>query len=110
ALQLLEDEIESVATRLAGLKARRNATLPVSRLPFDALILIFESYKDAFNEAGAPSSSSISTAKLGWIVCSHVCRRWRQIILGTPSLWQDLIVDLGPAWLEESIHRSKPFP
>ncbi|KAI0262740.1 hypothetical protein BC834DRAFT_890096 [Gloeopeniophorella convolvens] len=101
------------------------AASPISKLTSDILTLVFDLCKRDFIgsvQDGAlmrelPNNSSIedlppapAPITLGWIACSHVCRHWRGIILSSPSLWRDIVVDLGPLWLKQSFIRSKPVP
>ncbi|KAI0262739.1 hypothetical protein BC834DRAFT_373518 [Gloeopeniophorella convolvens] len=41
-----------------------------------------------------------------WVICTFVCRRWRRVALGAPSLWKDVLVDLGPTWFQRFLTRS----
>ena len=103
-LVLLDREIELVTTLVQSLKARRNATLPISILPPEVLVLIFKSYRD--NDANFLRGRDLQDAEsdckdteyhcrkfdafiprfLGWLECSRVCQCWRNIIsyLGPP--------------------------
>ncbi|KAI0262735.1 hypothetical protein BC834DRAFT_373456 [Gloeopeniophorella convolvens] len=98
---------------------------PASQLPADILIVIFEIYRDEFFHAFRnhmhpeypPSTGSWRPrilngrpAHLEWITCSHVCRRWRHVMLEAPSLWRRIPADFGPTWLMESFSRSQRIP
>ncbi|KAI0055537.1 hypothetical protein BV25DRAFT_1833110 [Artomyces pyxidatus] len=48
--------------------------------------------------------------KLGWVAVSHVCRQWRDIAVGSPTLWQDIDFALGPEWVPDMLARSKALP
>jgi hypothetical protein len=126
-LGILDHEIKFVTGLVRSLKERRNAISPISRLPPEVLVLIFKSYRDddsrvrrrATDTEDLPHSYSccscvacacIQAELMGWSVCSHVCRCWRNIILGTPSLWSDIVVQWGPLWLDQSLILSQPVP
>ena len=42
-----------------------------------------------------------------WIAVTHVCRRWRQVAISDPNLWNTVVFDLGVEWAEEMLARSK---
>ncbi|KAI0262748.1 hypothetical protein BC834DRAFT_373710 [Gloeopeniophorella convolvens] len=112
-------------------ETNRGITSPISVLPSDVLLLIFEacirgaplsdlshpglalvgSNHQAQSLNDPPIPLRVSTSPLlGWIVCSHVCRRWRSLALTTPSLWTVVFLDLGPTWLNQSLSRSRSAP
>ncbi|KAI0262769.1 hypothetical protein BC834DRAFT_374007 [Gloeopeniophorella convolvens] len=69
------------------------------------------SQDDQESEAYSAAFPSYPLAtRMGWIVCSQVCRRWREVALATPSLWRHISVSLGPRWLECSLARSQGLP
>jgi hypothetical protein len=129
-LGVLDHEIKFVTGLVRSLRERRNAISPISRLPLEVLVLIFKSYRDddsrVRRRARNPQNLShltdgysgcscvycdLTRAGLsGWIVCSRVCQRWRNIVLGTPSLWSDIVVQWGPLWLDRSLILSRPVP
>ncbi|KAI0262783.1 hypothetical protein BC834DRAFT_374575 [Gloeopeniophorella convolvens] len=116
--QMFEDEIGAVITMLQMLRTHRNAASTVAGLPFDVLVLIFEACKEGSVssiqrelESESPNDTQrYSPATMGSIVCSQVCRRWRDVALATPSLWTDILIDLGPRWLDCSLARSNSLP
>ncbi|KAA1472824.1 hypothetical protein DENSPDRAFT_872434, partial [Dentipellis sp. KUC8613] len=47
---------------------------------------------------------------LGWIVVTHVCRRWRQTGINAASLWTDLsfaLIGLGDRWTRTMLDRAQ---
>ena len=45
--------------------------------------------------------------------CTHVCRAWRQLILGWPSVWAKLVVmnhSESKEWMEEVLRRTRSSP
>ena len=46
-------------------------------------------------------------ALLGWIKITFVNRRWRQVAVESAMLWTRLNGELGMAWVDEFLRRSK---
>ncbi|KZV69706.1 hypothetical protein PENSPDRAFT_686100 [Peniophora sp. CONT] len=49
------------------------------------------------------------TYNLGWIKLSHVCRLWRDVLLGMRPLWADNICTLNKAAMAEFIRRAGDY-
>jgi hypothetical protein len=80
----LDTDVDAVDEEIAGLKAllrarqtRRNALMPINRLPREVLVEVFRYALDG--------SSKYKT--LPFIL---VCTLWREVALESPSLWSDL--------------------
>src|SRR4051812_18655028 len=58
------------------LKFRRNATVPISRLPPEIFCRVFEFICEGDGYRG-----------LLWIQLTHVSRHWRNVAASCPSLW-----------------------
>ncbi|KAF4596771.1 hypothetical protein EYR40_007539 [Pleurotus pulmonarius] len=79
---------------------------PVHRLPAELLCAIFDIFC-----ADSPSPKDASA-----ILLSHICRRWREIILRTPDFWTNIVVrritehtsDRLQAYLSRSRTRGDP--
>ncbi|KAK7038974.1 hypothetical protein VNI00_010366 [Paramarasmius palmivorus] len=71
-----------------------NAQLPISRLPNEVLIEIFLYFVD-------------STPVI--VLLSHVCRKWRDVLVHYPSVWSSPNFS-RPQLAKEMIQRSKPGP
>ncbi|KIK20902.1 hypothetical protein PISMIDRAFT_105090, partial [Pisolithus microcarpus 441] len=81
-LNHVNETIHSLRSRVAQIE---NGTVPISCLPSDVLEIIFdESRRLLFPWAGFRRPLPIE------VQLSHVCRRWRQVALSTPSLWNTL--------------------
>ncbi|KAI0058004.1 hypothetical protein BV25DRAFT_1325743 [Artomyces pyxidatus] len=100
----------------SGDTSQSNDPTPIARLPPEVLARVF-----SFNVLIEPPSprpfpprpslpSTTRITGLGWINLTHVCRFWRQVALGEPTLWADLNVDLGPKWTAVMLERSKSVP
>ncbi|KAF9241062.1 hypothetical protein BU15DRAFT_73546 [Melanogaster broomeanus] len=104
----IDNEIALLKLPICALLTRKNALLPVSRLPCEILATIFlyqaySFYQDprylAIRPWGAPP----------WANVSYVCRHWRSVALSCPSLWSFLFVS-SPRWTDELLSRSKMVP
>lgn len=69
----LDSEIERTSLYLSSLKERRNALIPVSRLPPEIITHVFRivTLAVSFDELGPR-----------WLSFSQVCRIWRALALG----------------------------
>ncbi|EKM54860.1 uncharacterized protein PHACADRAFT_259015 [Phanerochaete carnosa HHB-10118-sp] len=89
------------------LKTCWNTTLPVSRLPPELLLLVFEDWaSECYTET---QETEPETRPYAWIRCTHVCRRWRELALSSPFLWRR-IVPTSPEWTQELLSRSRQTP
>ncbi|KAI0318441.1 hypothetical protein OF83DRAFT_21102 [Amylostereum chailletii] len=87
---------------------RSTKSTPIDTIPSDILDFVF-----SICVAAEPpiSSASIHVSRsLGWIRLTHVCRMWRHTALHNPLLWTNLVLSLGPRWLEEGIKRAQAVP
>ncbi|KAI3603919.1 hypothetical protein WG66_004478 [Moniliophthora roreri] len=96
------------------LNSYKNSLIPLVQMPPEVLALVFERCVELDT-----SGHALSGRSMPWVL-SHTCRRWRSIILSTPSLWQilrldtaylqgrshDNLLDVLQTWLE----RSQPLP
>ncbi|TRM57724.1 hypothetical protein BD626DRAFT_513849, partial [Schizophyllum amplum] len=69
----------------------RNLSAPINRLPDEVLEIIFH-LAQPYNAGFVPSWPISTTWSHRSIAATHVCRRWRDIALESPSLWS--VVDL----------------
>ncbi|KAI0061857.1 hypothetical protein BV25DRAFT_1826141 [Artomyces pyxidatus] len=96
------DREDSALQRVQSvLRFQRNSLLSVHRLPPEITALVFSFYVDETRR------QLRSKHALGWIVITHVCRRWRQIALESAGLWQRVTFGIGDEWAEEMYRRSK---
>lgn len=91
--QALTNEAFQVQYSILTLQSRiaqiNNETLPISRLPSDVLAIIFEESRCLLNQWPGPRRPLPTEVQL-----SHVCSRWRQVALSTPSLWTTIRVPI----------------
>lgn len=79
-------------------KTRQNELAPVSKLPDEILQQIFLVLRD---------SSDLDFKK--WYQVTHICRYWRNVTLGSPSLWTRLTTS-PPALIQMMLERSQKAP
>src|SRR5216683_3326806 len=101
AFSAIDKEIIAAMQFTRSLLSCRNSLVPISALPPELLSRIFHFH--AFLEPPQP--------KLGWIVVTHVCQRWRQVALNDPSLWAE-ITGFSPRarWTSEILVRARNAP
>lgn len=102
----LKDELEQLTTQISGLQAShdelvrvmrnlqaraahiQNAKAPVTRLPSDVLVMIFEECLH-LNPQWSGVLSLLRQLPVE-VRLSHVCSQWRAVALSTPSLWSSI--------------------
>ena len=98
----IEDEIKLSQQVTQELKFRRNALVPISRLPTETLAEIFSLL---------PGSGNEDVPYLAWIYVTHVCHRWREIALNSPYLWNHItFTELTLDGITEILARAKMSP
>ncbi|KAH7909739.1 hypothetical protein BJ138DRAFT_1154562 [Hygrophoropsis aurantiaca] len=105
AQEQIDKEIASLTKRLLELRSRRNAITCISTLPPELLAKVFMDCAVQAYQRGKYNRPM----SLTWVHVTHVCRHWRQVALGFPSLWT-LLVPENPRWTEEMLIRSKMAP
>ncbi|TFK65159.1 hypothetical protein BDN72DRAFT_845867 [Pluteus cervinus] len=93
----VEKEILVIQRRLQDLRALRNSLLPIFTLPSDVLSQILE--------AVVIEPRRINPFMLRLL--THVCRQWREIVIGIPTLWVELKLFLSDRWFSRHLERSK---
>lgn len=79
----------------------------VHALPVEVMIRSFEILSEDY-----PPEDGYSSAEypLGWIIVTHICRRWREIALSHTALWHKPAHKLGPQWFSEMLTRAHSTP
>jgi len=98
--QAIDHEIKVLEDTLQSSKRRRNALVPISRLPPETLAMIFSFLSSsAFDE---------DADYLKWLHATHVCHQWRETALNYPHLWSHInFAKLRPAGIAEILARAK---
>ncbi|VDC03721.1 unnamed protein product [Peniophora sp. CBMAI 1063] len=125
ALDAVVMQLEAaVPSLLAQIKRVRNNPSSLCRIPAEIICHIISFAKvdygwpriqsepvgngdDATGELGATTSS-----KLGWLVLTHVCSRWREVAIGSAHLWTDPsdYFALPPVLLRLILERARKLP
>ncbi|TFK64939.1 hypothetical protein BDN72DRAFT_846156 [Pluteus cervinus] len=78
----LDKEIAELSERLLRLKSRRNSLVPIARLQPEILLIIFFSLQSLCFHPNIYHE---------WIAITHVSQRWRNLALGTSTLWGGIV-------------------
>jgi hypothetical protein len=97
--QEIDGQLLPVQETIVQLRQRRNARLPVSRLPRELLAAIFRELQQL-----SPSYGQ------GWSVVCSVCRCWRDAALAYSVLWADIGVTVNSNWTAVLLQRSGNAP
>jgi len=91
-------------------KRRLNSRAPISRLPPEILSLIFSNARDD-HLAALREGFNLPFHNVGselWKGFTHVCYRWREVALCTPTLWTRIVSSPNNnKWTQEMLLRSK---
>ncbi|KAF8164302.1 hypothetical protein BJ912DRAFT_890029 [Pholiota molesta] len=101
AIEKQSRAIDALRISLLALKSRRNASVPISRLPPEILCNIF-----SFAQVPGIYSMSRKVELSKWINLTYVCRHWRSVAVNAPSLWVDPPIG-NVKWVAEMLRRSK---
>ncbi|KAG8949905.1 hypothetical protein FRC04_008208 [Tulasnella sp. 424] len=107
AMDILETTIatleNSLKPRLIQARKRRNAFLPINRLPVEVLVEIFHTVLDS--DVLCPPIAPTHLARLRTL--ATVFSVWRSLVSGTPSLWAVLESTCPPSILPTVIRKAK---
>ncbi|KAI0961013.1 hypothetical protein AcV7_000233 [Taiwanofungus camphoratus] len=94
SVESLKKMDDVLTNTLLYIRSMRNLHRPINRLPAEILTMIFR-------EVPAPFFTNEKPEFCIWhpeiraprdiIAATHVCRHWRELILGTPSLWTNIV-------------------
>ena len=97
--------------------SRRNSLTRSCRLPPEILSQIFIHYQLSSSSFSFPSQngreaySTLCRTVLWWVpAVAHVCRHWRTVALGCPSLWSNIALHLGRTCAQRMLTLSKAVP
>ena len=95
---------KAIDDQIRELNHRRNALVPISRLPPETLAEIFSLVSFSVDDYE-------DVPDMKWIRVTHVCRRWREIALSFPYLWSHIpFTKLTLAGFTEILARAKMSP
>ncbi|KZV60758.1 hypothetical protein PENSPDRAFT_759848 [Peniophora sp. CONT] len=87
---------------------RYNDQRPIARLSGDILFDVFARVASE-QQPIRPDASVGKPGDLGWISLSHVCRRWRSVMLDMPSLWASCVCTF-PSAMADMVTRAQRTP
>ncbi|TFK61082.1 hypothetical protein BDN72DRAFT_904416 [Pluteus cervinus] len=99
SIEKAEAQIRTLKYHIQKLSAKRNALLPINRLPADVLL-------DIFALVGKRPEKGTGRSLLDLTCVSH---DWRELVLGAPTLWT-IITSSNLVWAEEWLARSGLAP
>ncbi|KAH6914797.1 hypothetical protein BKA70DRAFT_1557168 [Coprinopsis sp. MPI-PUGE-AT-0042] len=89
----IDNEMEALKAKQVAYSsfaaAHRALLSPLRRIPSDILVTIF-SLCSEFNEQGSMMSSEAP------LLFTRICHRWREVAIGTPSLWSRIHILIKP--------------
>ncbi|KAF8642975.1 hypothetical protein AX16_009288 [Volvariella volvacea WC 439] len=109
----LESQIAHVDAEIARLKAhliqlhrRRNALMPLSRLPLELVTSVLQHLIEEADTPQATRPNSEVTPFFSWTTATQVYAHWRNAALGCPGLWTYLSTT-NLAWFKAFLQRSR---
>ncbi|KAJ7265366.1 hypothetical protein B0H12DRAFT_974405, partial [Mycena haematopus] len=111
-----EDEILKLRTHMRRVESERAALkdylvdcrgllAPIRRMPTEVLVAIFALFADDLRDDSQWRAVE-RLAQTTLLTLSQVCVRWHQVALGTPTLWDTLVlrgVDRTPEMVEKAV-------
>ncbi|KAI0791449.1 hypothetical protein BC629DRAFT_1734801 [Irpex lacteus] len=100
-------------TRSLARKARDLNSRGILRLPDELLaeiaLLFIQSHPAVTDPFDFRNPRPISSV-YGWITISHICRRWRAVVIASTRLWSTIRFTASPAWVQTLLERSGQSP
>lgn len=109
ARNAIEWAIDQLSKCTIELKTTLNLHSPSTALPPEILSEIFMLAAGIHAKGAAAADSNIPTMR-DLVRPSHVCKQWRSIALGCPTLWSFIDLRHPPEWVAELLARSKGAP
>ena len=98
--------LESLQKLRYAILSRRNDQIPINRLPVEILMLICELTLPDPQPTKPDNKRVFSITKL-----THVCRRWRLVLISSPTLWTNFyVMKTTPKFVAECLQRSGTLP
>ncbi|KAG8950946.1 hypothetical protein FRC04_007010 [Tulasnella sp. 424] len=106
----LDDIQRHLLDKMSALHKEHNRMIPLHRLPIEVFVQIITGALEPFQTYvwAHPSQPQTHLGRL--LTLCKVCKRWRDVIGGTPSLWATIDVRDPPALISVAISRSSNHP
>ncbi|KAG8948375.1 hypothetical protein FRC00_008631, partial [Tulasnella sp. 408] len=113
----VDDQVEAIKStldsvrrqllqKISTLRTEHNRMIPLHQLPIEIFVRIITGALEPLRTLGQPRSTC-----LGRLVrLSPVCKHWKDVIEGTPSLWVTIDILDPPAIISAAISRSAGHP
>jgi hypothetical protein len=99
----IDDKIASLFKEISSLKTRRNELTLPGKLPPELLVLVFQMLQKP--PSVDPSQERLVDWK--WIRVIRVCKRFRDVALTAPQLWNKIDCDMPNSWAKLCSLRAK---
>ena len=94
--RIVDDKTAKLESDIQVLKSCRNDASPIFKLSIEVFVCIVDLH-------------SLDSIGIEWIGVTHVCKRWREVALDTPTLWTKIPIGYTRChWGYEMLKRSKP--
>ncbi|TFK67127.1 hypothetical protein BDN72DRAFT_843438 [Pluteus cervinus] len=106
AFTKIDKELAALRDTIRALHAFRNTFTPVYRLPPEILTRIFSFVR----HVPKPAFYSNRATPLEWVDVTRVSQHWRNVAIGSPTLWSHISSTYPKRLAEEFLQRSKAAP
>ncbi|KAI0055538.1 hypothetical protein BV25DRAFT_168253 [Artomyces pyxidatus] len=112
SLNELYGQFGSISRDSDHVVSRESVTHPstISAFPTELLVDIFALLSRDDPPVFPDPGEADQGRRLGWLVVTHVCRRGRDIAVGTPTLWLCIDFSMGPPWVPLMLARANGLP
>ncbi|VDB83439.1 unnamed protein product [Peniophora sp. CBMAI 1063] len=86
-LQTMDAELDVLELTLCRARQMRNRKSVVCNLPPEILIYVFANLQLIWRPRMKEYTASRRVYDLGWMYITQVCSLWREVAIGSPSLW-----------------------
>ncbi|TFK62366.1 hypothetical protein BDN72DRAFT_882683, partial [Pluteus cervinus] len=109
AFKKIDEEVTALRGRIRALHSFRNTFAPIYRLPPEILTRIF-SFISRTPVSPEPKHFYSQSPSHKWLVATRVSQRWRNVALGSPTLWAHISNSYPEYIIKELLQRSKATP
>ncbi|VDB83448.1 unnamed protein product [Peniophora sp. CBMAI 1063] len=109
-LQHMDSELADIQQALLRARRLRNRKSAICALPAEILAMIFECLEPDWPPLREQSQMRNPCFFAGWMCVTHVCSLWRDVALGTPSLWSKPLINMAmihPRYIPDFLSRTR---